>query len=164
MPDADRSACSSLYSAPVERPLKERLVGAAVLMAAAVILIPEMLSGPRRAPANAPAPAPAKPDEHNLKRYTIDFEAATAAKEEAPATATVIEEPSPPAEEPVTADPEAQSAVPVATEQSPESPAPAEGTSAGEVAAVTGAPLPVQPVPVEQPPPAAVPAPQEASS
>jgi DedD protein len=32
----------------VERIVKERLVGAAVLMAAAIILIPEMLSGPDR--------------------------------------------------------------------------------------------------------------------
>jgi DedD protein len=77
----------------VERPLKERLVGAAVLMAMAVILIPEMLSGPRRAPAPA-----AKQDEGNLKRYTIDLQASTPAAQ-SPATPTVIEEPAPPPEE-----------------------------------------------------------------
>ena len=38
-----------LYSATVERVVKERLIGAAVLMAAAVILVPEMLTGPKRA-------------------------------------------------------------------------------------------------------------------
>jgi DedD protein len=56
----------------VERQLKERLVGAAVLMAMAVILIPEMLSGPRRAPAPQVAPT-AERSEANLKRYTIDL-------------------------------------------------------------------------------------------
>jgi cell division septation protein DedD len=39
----------------VERVVKERLVGAAVLMAAAVILIPEMLSGPDRNSESEPA-------------------------------------------------------------------------------------------------------------
>ena len=37
----------SLYSRAVERQLKERLIGAAVLVAIAVILVPEMFSGPR---------------------------------------------------------------------------------------------------------------------
>lgn len=54
----------------MERHVKERLVGAAVLVAAAVILIPEMLSGPDRdsdqAVAQAPGDAP-------LKTYTIDL-------------------------------------------------------------------------------------------
>jgi DedD protein len=54
----------------VERHVKERLVGAAVLMAAAIILIPEMLSGPDRAEPvmqeRAAAPAP-------IKTYTIDL-------------------------------------------------------------------------------------------
>jgi len=51
--------------------VKERLVGAAVLMAAAVILIPEMLSGPRRE-ANAPATARNGSDA-GVKTYTIDL-------------------------------------------------------------------------------------------
>lgn len=41
-------------------------------MAMAVILIPEMLSGPRRAPAPPVAPT-AERSEANLKRYTIDL-------------------------------------------------------------------------------------------
>ena len=53
----------------VERPVKERLVGAAVLMAAAVILIPEMLSGPDRNPAEKSADA----GEGAIKTYTIDL-------------------------------------------------------------------------------------------
>ena len=38
---------TSLYSRAVERQLKERLIGAAVLVAIAVIMVPEMFSGPR---------------------------------------------------------------------------------------------------------------------
>jgi DedD protein len=53
----------------VERPVKERLVGAAVLMAAAVILIPEMLSGPGRESAEKSAAA----EEGAIKTYTIDL-------------------------------------------------------------------------------------------
>jgi DedD protein len=81
--------------------LKERLVGAAVLMAAAVILIPEMLSGPRRASVRAPAPSPAaapQQSEGNLKRYSIDLNG-TQPPAPLPQAATVVEEPAPPPEE-----------------------------------------------------------------
>jgi DedD protein len=56
----------------VERKVKERLVGAAVLMGAAIILIPEMLSGPDRKPAAEPATAQARNDAP-IKTYTIDL-------------------------------------------------------------------------------------------
>lgn len=79
----------------MERHVKERLIGAAVLVAAAVILIPEMLSGsdPQRAdepvPANGEAP---------LKTYTIDLS-------KSPATqVAAIDDRAPPAEIPATAD------------------------------------------------------------
>jgi len=52
----------------VERLVKERLVGAAVLLAAAVILIPEMLSGPRHEEASSVATEDAP-----TKTYTIDL-------------------------------------------------------------------------------------------
>jgi DedD protein len=52
----------------VERHVKERLVGAAVLMAAAIILIPEMLSGPDRKDTEGPANR-----ESSIKTYTIDL-------------------------------------------------------------------------------------------
>ena len=97
----------------VERHVKERLVGAAVLIAAAVILIPEMLSGPKR-PA-APS-APARAGEAPMKTYTIDLNHSP----DAPAATTgpKIEEPAPPpelvqrelAKEPPTPEPAAQSA------------------------------------------------------
>ena len=53
----------------MERPVKERLVGAAVLMAAAVILIPEMLSGPDRGATEKSPEA----GEGAVKTYTIDL-------------------------------------------------------------------------------------------
>jgi DedD protein len=59
----------------VERAVKERLVGAAVLMAAAIILIPEMLSGPDREAENSEARSEtaAAKGESALKTYTIDL-------------------------------------------------------------------------------------------
>jgi DedD protein len=54
----------------VERLVKERLVGAAVLMAAAIILIPEMLSGPDREPREQPAQSRS---DSPIKTYTIDL-------------------------------------------------------------------------------------------
>jgi DedD protein len=65
----------------VEKHVRERLVGAAVLMAAAIILVPEMLSGPdRRADESGQRTAGETP----LKTYTIDLNqppgASTAAK------------------------------------------------------------------------------------
>lgn len=55
----------------MERHVKERLVGAAVLMAAAIILIPEMLSGPSRHENGATVAR--QPGETGLKTYTIDL-------------------------------------------------------------------------------------------
>jgi DedD protein len=75
----------------VERRVKERLVGAAVLMAAAIILIPEMLSGPKREQRSAGAQMP---NEAPLKTYTIDLNRSPGAP-----TTTQIEERAPPPEE-----------------------------------------------------------------
>jgi DedD protein len=54
----------------VEKHVKERLVGAAVLMAAAIIIIPEMLSGPDR---NTDESGQGTGAETSLKTYTIDL-------------------------------------------------------------------------------------------
>jgi DedD protein len=54
----------------VEKHVKERLVGAAVLMAAAIIIIPEMLSGPDR---NTDESGQRTGAETSLKTYTIDL-------------------------------------------------------------------------------------------
>jgi DedD protein len=55
----------------VERPLQERLVGAAVLIAMAIIVIPELLSGPGADRADAVGRDRA--GEVALKTYTIDL-------------------------------------------------------------------------------------------
>ncbi len=78
----------------MERVVKERLVGAAVLMAAAVILIPEMLSGPDRDRESEPAP-PARSDAP-IKTYTIDLSQSPTAH----ATPSVVDNRAPPPEEP----------------------------------------------------------------
>jgi DedD protein len=85
----------------VERKVKERLVGAAVLMAAAVILIPEMLSGHRGSSAE-----PAAPQSRNdapIKTYTIDLSHSSS---EQPPSA-VVENRAPPPEEPAAEQPAA---------------------------------------------------------
>jgi DedD protein len=144
----------------VERQLKERLVGAAVLMAVAVILIPEMLSAPRRAPVPAAAP-PAERSEGNLKRYTIDLsgdlngmQPATAPEasniEAAPPPAEAVPpaelppEKLPPAEEPAAAAPVPPEAVTESPQEESNAAAPVE----------TPAPAPVvkiDPVPPSAP-------------
>ena len=78
----------------MERVVKERLVGAAVLMAAAVILIPEMLSGPDRNSESEPA-AQARSDAP-IKTYTIDLSQSATAQP----TPSVVDNRAPPPEEP----------------------------------------------------------------
>ena len=102
---------ANLYSAAVERHVKERLVGAAVLIAAAIILIPEMLSGPGRDARSATTNANGTTDGATaLKTYTIDLS-------KSPATqAAAIDNRAPPAETtPTTAEP---SPAPQATPES----------------------------------------------
>jgi DedD protein len=79
-----RIAFQSLYFSPVDKYLKERLVGAAVLVAAAIILIPEMLSGPKDN-VSAPVELPAQngSDPSGLKTYTIDLSAPKSAPAQA---------------------------------------------------------------------------------
>ncbi len=78
----------------MERIVKERLVGAAVLMAAAIILIPEMLSGPDRDSKAEPA-AQARSDAP-IKTYTIDLSQSPSAQPTPP----VVDDRAPPPEEP----------------------------------------------------------------
>lgn len=66
----------------MERHVKERLIGAAVLVALAVILIPELLSGPER----ASQPAAVTTNEQGIKTYQFDLNA------RAPATTTQTRE------------------------------------------------------------------------
>jgi DedD protein len=113
----------------VERPVKERLIGAAVLMAAAIILIPEMLSGPGRNSAEKQAQAAEDSGEGSgeaaIKTYTIDLSKAPGSQPPTPIEQT--DNRAPPPEEappPETSAPAAQS--PAATQVSPEPPAAVE--------------------------------------
>jgi DedD protein len=54
----------------METPVKERLVGAAILVGLIVVLVPEMLSGPRDSETGG-----APQDEDALRTYTIDLSA-----------------------------------------------------------------------------------------
>jgi DedD protein len=62
-----------LYFPPVDRHLKERLVGAAVLLAVANILISEMLSGPASDSGDAAVGVAVTADGSPIKTYTIDL-------------------------------------------------------------------------------------------
>jgi DedD protein len=76
----------------VDRHLKERMIGAIVLVAAAIILIPEMLSGPRSPAVASPTESSLSPasgssaDGGKFKTYTIDLAraATSSAAAEAP--------------------------------------------------------------------------------
>jgi DedD protein len=96
-----------LYLRPVDRHLKERLVGAAVLVAAAIILIPEMLSGPDDS-ASSRADLPThEADANSVKTYTIDLNAPKAQVSEPSAetvTRFVETAPMPPPEESVSSE------------------------------------------------------------
>ena len=50
---------------------KQRLTGAVILVALFVLLVPELLTGPRNAGGDAP-------NEEGMRRYTIDLDAARA--------------------------------------------------------------------------------------
>lgn len=122
-------AAHRIYFAAVERHVKERLVGAAVLVAAAVILIPEMLSGPPREQRDQPVAEAAQGGEPPLKTYTIDLSQSPAAKDaatpESAAPPTVIQAPAPPPEsiEPAAPAESASSESVVPDQATPESPA-----------------------------------------
>lgn len=144
MKDFQRPAgLSCLYNSPVERHVKERLVGAAVLVAAAVILIPELLSGPRHA---TTAAAPVRVGEAPIKTYTIDLNRPRAAP-------AAVEESAPPPEasEPVAADEISPAPTPVgrdasATVDAPVTASPAEPAAANPPPAVpTPKPMMVKP-------------------
>jgi len=111
----------------VERQLKERLIGAAVLVAVAIILIPEMLSGP---PDSKEGTASVGADGGTIKTYTIDLRqrregvdpnAAAMPPPELPSPETPAAEPpksnqSQPAEAPTMSEPAAE---PVKSESMP---------------------------------------------
>jgi cell division septation protein DedD len=135
---------------------KQRLTGAVILVALFVLLVPELLTGPKNTP-------PSTAEEDGMRRYTIDLNAPTSTPGGQPAEPAV-------ALPPVTQAPEAQSerAQPgesaAAAEPAPQ-PVPrsvdAPTADAGSPAeAVASKPVPIQPTPRAAP--ATVPAPATA--
>jgi len=115
----------------VEGPVKERLTGALILIAALVIVVPEMLSGPDDARPSAGAQGEAGPP---LRTYQLQLDTPAAARNEdqsalSPQSAPVQPVPAQPAPaEPAAAAPVEAAPVPAATEvpsKVVESPAPA---------------------------------------
>ncbi len=53
----------------MEQQAKERLTGGAILVVVLVLLVPELLTGPRP----APPPVPAQPDQAPMRSYTMDL-------------------------------------------------------------------------------------------
>jgi DedD protein len=128
----------------VERIVKERLVGAAVLMAAAIILIPEMLSGPDRDSEQEPA-AQARSDAP-IKTYTIDLSQSPSAQPTPP----VVDNRAPPREEP--AAPTTITAAPPSEQSSGEQPAGDDQAKPEEPEqTASAAPVVTAPAVVEQP-------------
>ncbi len=86
----------------MEQQAKERLTGGVILVVLLVLLVPELLTGPR----SAPPPTPAQPDQAPMRSYTMDLAETphAASAPVAPSTAA------PPAREP---------ALPVSSEPAP---------------------------------------------
>ncbi|HEY0681893.1 MAG TPA: SPOR domain-containing protein [Steroidobacter sp.] len=159
----------------MERPVKERLIGAAVLMAAAIILIPEMLSGPGRDSAEQQAQATEAGEGGNdspIKTYTIDLSQSPGAQPSMPVETTDNRAPPPeaapppettpaPAEQPAPepqVNPESQPVTPAETPaQRTPAPAPVAQTPRPEPRAET--PPPAKPEPQKTEPRAVASAP-----
>lgn len=178
----DSPAPALLYFATVERSVKERLVGAAVLMAAAIILIPEMLSGPDEGRdadpgASAERSATAKSGEAGaqageaaahrstapIKTYTIDLSQSPGAT----VAANIDENRAPPSEDPpspLSAAPESPATDAQAKPEPPDEPTRSAAATTeplvSEAQAARSAPsAPVVEPPTRTPPPAAASAP-----
>src|ERR1044071_7379760 len=63
-----RHSNSLRYSARMDSRAKQRLTGAVILVALFVLLVPELLTGPRNAGGDAP-------NEDGMRQYTIDLDA-----------------------------------------------------------------------------------------
>lgn len=122
----------------MEQQAKERLTGGVILVVLLVLLVPELLTGPRSAP---PAPA-AQPDQAPIRSYTMELSATPHAREPvaasttAPATSSGAEAPR--AREPITVSPAASA--PVAASREPSAPTPTPVTPAQPAAAAPTVP------------------------
>jgi DedD protein len=119
------------WSSFMDRRVKERLVGASILVVLVVLIVPELLSGPKRA-VIAPQATPAGPDQP-MRSVTVDLTTskATAGIDEAAAPSTAP----PTAPSPDTAA-GAPSAIPPSA--SPPAPPPAAALESGAPSPISG--------------------------
>jgi DedD protein len=123
----------------MEDPLKARLIGAVILVALAVLLVPELLSGRKSA---APGEVVAQGDGRGTRTYTIDLTGAT------PAQAVPDARPKPEEQAPPAAAVAEPQAVPEPGAGESAALAPAEGRSAqSEAAPPSVAPKPAEATP-----------------
>ena len=66
----DRRSISLGYSSPMDSRAKQRLTGAVILAALFVLLVPELLTGPK----SSTAPAAPPEEEQGLRSYTIEID------------------------------------------------------------------------------------------
>jgi DedD protein len=99
----------------MDRRVKERLVGASILVVLIVLIVPELLSGPAPTPAPLRLPATAVPEP--VRSVTVDLKTSKA-QNVAPTPDTLADSTSatPPADQPSAASGAAPSAAPVAAE------------------------------------------------
>lgn len=102
----------------MEQQAKERLTGGVILVLLLVLLVPELLTGPRPLPQSAPAP----PDQAPMRSYTMDLGDSPHANSAPVAASTAV----PPASEPAAPTVSASASQPIAAlpEATPEVAAP----------------------------------------
>jgi DedD protein len=142
----------------VDRHLKERLVGATVLVAAAIILIPPLLDRP---PGTSPEGESAATADGGMKTYTIDLNAPKARDSEAPQDQPleIAPAPQPDREAPPPAQLPGESSAQIAVQAAPQLPPPAQAAS--EVVERKSPPERVAEKPVDKPADATTPKPAE---
>jgi cell division septation protein DedD len=122
----------------LEQQAKERLTGGVILVVLLVLLVPELLTGPRP----APPPTPAQPDQAPLRSYTMDLGESPHARAPVAASTTATTAPTATNATVATPAPAARAVVPSsAPEPAPLPPA----ASAPALSAHSGAPPPAQP-------------------
>jgi DedD protein len=140
---------------------KQRLTGAVILVALFVLLVPELLTGPKD------AVAPATPEEEGLRRYTIDLNAPAASGEQQPSEPGVSLPPVASPQATTAGDNDrAQPGEAAAPEQIPDTPAPNPQTPAPAAVAQSPGQAPARPAPAttEQPAVRPIPSPPAAQT
>jgi DedD protein len=125
----------------LEQQVKERLTGAGILVVVLVLLVPELLTGPRP----VPPPAAAQPDQAPMRSYTMEL-GASARANSGPVAASTTASPGPAMAAPPSSEPAVVSSAPetifpttpVHTAKAPAAPPPAPRPKA---AAPSAAPL-----------------------